>query len=68
MDNNTLTKKQCVVYSQHLAGYLMQNGVKLLSIAPDNKDNTKNVFFFFDNEKVRKLKNEWFESRKNMRK
>lgn len=51
MDNNTLTTKQCIVYSQQLAGYLMQNGVKLLSIAPDNKDNTKNVFFFFDNER-----------------
>lgn len=66
MDNNTLTKKQCIVYSQRLAGYLMQNGVKLLSIAPDNKDNTKNVFFFYDNDRVRELKDEWFKNRQRM--
>lgn len=35
-----------VVFSQKLAGYLMWNGCRLLSIKPDKKEPTKFVYYF----------------------
>lgn len=45
--NNT-DKKSFIVYSQKMAGYLMQRGFVLIDMQPDLKKTGRNVFFFND--------------------
>lgn len=39
-------KKSYIVYSQKMAGYLMQRGFVLIDMQPDLKNTRRNVFFF----------------------
>ena len=39
-------KKNYIVYSQKMAGYLMQRGFVLIDMQPDLKKSGRNVFFF----------------------
>lgn len=55
MDNNITQEKDYVVFSQRMAGFLMMNGCRLKKIKLSNKDNTKFVYFFPDNETVRRF-------------
>lgn len=50
MKNN---KKQIVIFSQRLAGFLMQAGFKLLAIGHNWQYPKRNVFFFNDNAMLR---------------
>jgi len=40
------TNKGYVVFSDHLAGYLLLNSCKLIRVRPDEKDITKSVYIF----------------------
>jgi hypothetical protein len=53
------SEKNFVVFSQRLAATLMLGGCKLHKVSPSKEDNSKNVFFFDDNEKVRELVREY---------
>ena len=41
-------RKSFIVYSQKMAGYLMQKGFVLIDMQPDLKKSGRNVFFFMD--------------------
>lgn len=47
--------KDYVVFSQRLAGYIMFKGCKLKKCSTSKKDETKLVYFFYDNQTVRDL-------------
>jgi hypothetical protein len=49
------TEKDYVIFSQRVAGILMQNGCRLKKIKPSNKDVTKFVYFFQNSETVRSI-------------
>ncbi len=48
-------KDDFVIYSQKLAGFLMMNGVRLVTIRKDYIDETNNVFIFRTTDKIPKL-------------
>lgn len=56
--NNT-DKKNYIVYSQKMAGYLMQRGFVLIDMQPDLKKTGRNVFFFNDTPKLKSAIDEY---------
>ncbi|MCY9007168.1 DUF5659 domain-containing protein [Peribacillus frigoritolerans] len=46
MTNYISNKKDYVVFSQRMAGYLMMNGCRLLKLKNDKNEPTKFVYFF----------------------
>ncbi|WP_334305225.1 DUF5659 domain-containing protein [Enterocloster clostridioformis] len=48
MNTGTTDKKSFIIYSQKLAGYLMQRGFVLIDMQPDLKKSGRNVFFFMN--------------------
>lgn len=47
--------KKHVVFAQRVAGYLMLNGQKLITVDISKRNPNKNVFIFNDTEELRKL-------------
>ena len=56
--NNT-DKKSFIVYSQKMAGYLMQMGFVLIDMQPDLKKTGRNVFFFNDTPQLKSAIDEY---------
>jgi hypothetical protein len=56
--------KTIPVFSQHLAGYLMQCGFVLISMQPNNNGSNKNVFYFMQSDEIQKAINKWLVKRK----
>ena len=56
--NNT-DKKSFIVYSQKMAGYLMQRGFVLIDMQPDLKKTGRNVFFFNDTPQLKSAIDEY---------
>ena len=56
--NNT-DKKTYIVYSQKMAGYLMQRGFVLIDMQPDLKKTRRNVFFFYNTPQLKSAINEY---------
>lgn len=52
-------KKSFIVYSQKMAGYLMQRGFVLINMQPDLKKTGRNVFFFKDTSQLKSAINEY---------
>lgn len=50
------------IFSQRLAGYLMQRGFTLLSMVKNFNDASKNVFVFKDGDAIVKAVNEYKEA------
>ncbi|MBH0155993.1 hypothetical protein IHV10_06400 [Fictibacillus sp. 5RED26] len=50
-----VSEKDFVVFSQRMAGYLMMNSCRLKKMKVDKDNSTKFVYFFTDNQNVRKL-------------
>ena len=48
MTYNEPTNKKMPIFSQRLAGYLMQHGFVLMNMAPNQKQPDRNVFYFVD--------------------
>ena len=46
-------KKEFIVFSQLMAGYLMMRGFVLQKIIPSTKDEDKNVFIFNETEELK---------------
>jgi len=44
-----------VVFSQYLAGVLMQKGFKLIKVRPDKMDEKRNVFIFRYSPEIKKM-------------
>jgi hypothetical protein len=56
---NSIDKKSFIIYSQKLAGYLMQKGFVLIDMQPDMKKTGKNVFFFNDTPQLKSAMDEY---------
>jgi hypothetical protein len=56
--NNT-DKKTYIVYSQKMAGYLMQRGFVLIDMQPDLKKTGRNVFFFYNTPQLKSAIDEY---------
>ncbi|WP_144700165.1 DUF5659 domain-containing protein [Fictibacillus phosphorivorans] len=54
-----IKEKDFVVFSQRMAGYLMMNSCRLKKMKVDKDNSTKFVYFFSDNENVRKLADQY---------
>ena len=52
-------KKNFIVYSQKLTGYLMQKGFVLIDMRPDLKKSGRNVFFFNDTPQLKSAIDEY---------
>lgn len=52
-------KRNFIVYSQKLAGYLMQRGFVLIDMQPDLKKTRRNVFFFNDTPQLKSAIDEY---------
>lgn len=61
--NNTTTKKDFVVFSQRMAGFLMLNGCRLLKIKNDHNSPTKFVYYFPNNDYVKSFVEYYLEQR-----
>lgn len=48
-----MEKKSFIIYSQKMAGYLMQKGFVLINMQPDLKKSGRNVFFFKDSPQLK---------------
>ena len=51
--------KSFIVYSQKMAGYLMQRGFVLIDMQPDLKKTGRNVFFFNDTPQLKSAIDEY---------
>ena len=56
---NTNEKKTFIVYSQKLAGYLMQKGFVLVDMQPNLKHMGRNVFFFGNTPQLKSVIDEY---------
>ena len=52
-------KKMRTIFSQKLAGILMQKGFVLVEMRPNTNDNGKNVFYFNDSPELDKVITEY---------
>lgn len=52
-------KQNRIIYSQRMAGYLMQKGFVLISMQPDLKKSGRNVFFFVDTPQLKSAIDEY---------
>ena len=52
-------KKNFIVYSQKLTGYLMQKGFVLIDMRPDLKKSGRNIFFFNDTPQLKSAIDEY---------
>lgn len=59
MSDLCMTKNVFKVFNQRIAGYLMYNGLKLLSIEPNPNISKFNVFIFEKSEQLTKLLNNY---------
>lgn len=50
--NNKFNFETFVARSQFLAGYFMLKGHRLIAMSPDKEDETKNVFYFTNSERL----------------
>jgi hypothetical protein len=50
---NTTDRKTFPIYNQKLAGFLMMKGYVLVNIAPNEKYEGRNVFFFWDSPQIK---------------
>lgn len=48
-----------LIYSQHLAGYLMMHGIPLIRTVPDKRTPNRNNFIFLNSEKLQDLIDKW---------
>lgn len=55
----TVEKKSFIIYSQKMAGYLMQKGFVLVDMQPDLKKSGRNVFFFKDSPQLKSAIDEY---------
>lgn len=52
-------RKTKIIYSQRLAGFLMQKGFMLVDIIQNENKPEKHVFVFFDSDLLRSAMNEY---------
>ena len=56
-------KNYLTVFSQRLAGQLMQDGFVLMGMGKNDSNPDKNVFFFNDGDKIRAIVKEYMNKR-----
>lgn len=54
-------QKDFVIFNQTCAGWLMQNGCKLLKVKPNKHDPSKFVYYFPSNDYVQEKVNKYLE-------
>lgn len=52
-------RKTKLIYSQRLAGHLMQCGFRLVDLMPNSQKPEKNVFVFFDSDMLSNAMSKW---------
>lgn len=52
-------KTTYIVYSQKMAGYLMQRGFVLVDMQPDKKHPRRNVFFFYETPELKAARDDY---------